>query len=257
MKSMKRKMSVFAVAALCVLALGVIAGAQGKAANVAGAWKIAMMGRNGEVTNDLTVMQSGGTLSGTFKTAQAEVPINGTIDGNNIDFTMKVTGRNGEQTNEYKGTVDGDTMKGTMSNGQRMADFTGRAQQVTARSAGRRDIAIDRAGTVGSLRAPVEVRPGALLRGLPSKLRVNRTGELQQRVSRQSGDWRSQEGPAATKLLEKPFLIASRDRIVIWRMSQRRLWFVGLGLGSARSAELAATFRSIRLPTTPVSRWFA
>lgn len=122
---MKKKITVFAAAALCVLALGVIAGAQGKAANVAGAWKITMMGRNGEVTNDLTIMQSGGTLSGTFKTAQAEVPINGTIDGNNIDFTMKVTGRNGEQTNEYKGTVDGDTMKGTMSNGQRMADFTG------------------------------------------------------------------------------------------------------------------------------------
>ena len=122
---MKRKMTAFAAAALFVLALGVIAGAQGKAANVAGAWKITMMGRNGEVTNDLTITQSGGTLTGTLKTAQAEAPINGTIDGNNIDFTAKVTGRNGEQTNEYKGTVDGDTMKGSMSNGQRLADFTG------------------------------------------------------------------------------------------------------------------------------------
>jgi hypothetical protein len=122
---MKRKIAIFAAAALFVLGLGVIAGAQGKAANVAGAWKIKMMGRNGEVTNDLTITQSGGTLTGTLKTAQAEAPINGTIDGNNIDFTVKVTGRNGDQTNEYKGTVDGDTMKGTMSNGQRMADFTG------------------------------------------------------------------------------------------------------------------------------------
>jgi hypothetical protein len=103
----------------------VIAGAQGKAANVSGAWKITQMGRNGEVTNDLALTQSGATLTGTIKNQQGEAPINGTIDGNNISFTVKRTGPNGEVTNEYKGTVDGDTMKGSMSNGQRSADFTG------------------------------------------------------------------------------------------------------------------------------------
>lgn len=121
---MRRSVVAWAGAALLAVSFAVVAGAQGKAANVAGAWKITQAGRNGDVTNDLTITQSGGTLTGTLKTQQGETPINGTIDGNNIDFTVKRTTPNGEMTNEYKGTVDGDTMKGSVAMGQRSVDWT-------------------------------------------------------------------------------------------------------------------------------------
>lgn len=121
---MRKTVVAWAGAALLVVSLAVMAGAQGKAANVAGAWKITQAGRNGDVTNDLTITQSGSTLTGTLKTAQGESPINGTVDGNNIDFMVKRTTPNGEMTNEYKGTVDGDTMKGSVTMGQRSVDWT-------------------------------------------------------------------------------------------------------------------------------------
>jgi hypothetical protein len=120
---MKRKAAALAAVALFVLALGVIAGAQGKT-DVSGAWKLTQPGRNGDVTNDVTLTQSGGMLTGTLKTQQGESPITGSVDGNNITMTVKRTTPNGEQTNEYKGTIDGDTMKGSVTMGQRTVDWT-------------------------------------------------------------------------------------------------------------------------------------
>ncbi|HXC31275.1 MAG TPA: hypothetical protein VNZ56_02295 [Verrucomicrobiae bacterium] len=116
------------VVALCCAALfAVVIAAHAQApAKVAGTWQMTNQGRNGVQTNTLTLTQDGGTLKGTMKGMNGmEIPLdNGTVSGNNIDFTVTRQGRNGEVKVEYKGTVDGDTIKGTFQQGENSVDWT-------------------------------------------------------------------------------------------------------------------------------------
>ena len=95
-------------------------------AKVAGTWTMMNEGRNGVQTNTLTITQDGGTIKGTMKGMNGmEIPLeNGTVMGNNIDFTVTRMGRNGDVKVEYKGTVAGATMKGTFQQGQNSVDWT-------------------------------------------------------------------------------------------------------------------------------------
>ena len=121
-------MKIKAVGLCCaaLFALVVMVAQAQAAAKVAGTWEMSNQGRNGVQTNTLTITQDGGTLKGTMKGMNGmEIPLeNGTISGNNIDFTVTRMGRNGEVKVEYKGTVDGDTMKGTFQQGQNSVDWT-------------------------------------------------------------------------------------------------------------------------------------
>jgi len=121
---MKRKIIAMASAALFLLTLGVIARAQDKAGNVAGTWQLTMQGRNGEVTQAMTIEQKGGTITGSIKAQNGEAALTGTVDGKTITFTTKRQGQNGEITQEFKGTLDGDSIKGTVTTGQRSGDFS-------------------------------------------------------------------------------------------------------------------------------------
>jgi len=125
LSKMKNKAVALCCAALFAFALVVVAQAQAPA-KVAGTWVMTNQGRNGVQTNTLTVTQDGGTLKGTMKGETGpEIPLeNGTVTGNNIDFTVTRQGRNGEVKVEYKGTVDGNTMKGTFQQGQNSVDWT-------------------------------------------------------------------------------------------------------------------------------------
>jgi len=120
-------MKIKAVVSCCAVLLAFVMVAQAQApAKVAGAWEMTNQGRNGPVTNTLTLTQDGGTLKGTMKGMNGmEIPLeNGTVTGNNIDFTVTRMGRNGEVKVEYKGTVDGNTMKGTFMQGENSVDWT-------------------------------------------------------------------------------------------------------------------------------------
>ena len=127
---MKNKIIALSSVVLLVLALGVITHAQAPA-KVAGTWVMTNQGRNGVVTNTLTITQDGGTLKGTMKAENGnEVMLDsGTVSGNNIAFTVTRQGRNGEVKVEYKGTVTGDTMMGTFQAGQNSVDWSAKRSQ--------------------------------------------------------------------------------------------------------------------------------
>jgi hypothetical protein len=120
-------MRIKAVALCCAVLFSFVMVAQAQApAKVAGTWEMTNQGRNGVVTNTLTLTQDGGTLKGTMKGMNGmDIPLeNGTVSGNSIDFTVTRMGRNGEVKVEYKGTVDGDTIKGTFMQGENSVDWT-------------------------------------------------------------------------------------------------------------------------------------
>ena len=119
------KIKVVVLCSAVLFAFVMVAQAQAPA-KVAGIWEMTNQGRNGVVTNTLTLTQDGGTLKGTMKGMNGmEIPLeNGTVSGNSIDFTVSRMGRNGEVKVEYKGTVDGNTMKGTFMQGENSVDWT-------------------------------------------------------------------------------------------------------------------------------------
>ncbi len=122
---MKNKVVALCCVALFAFAFVVVAQAQAPA-KIAGTWTMSNQGRNGVQTNTLTITQDGGTIKGTMKGMNGmEIPLeNGTVMGNNIDFTVTRAGRNGDVKVEYKGTVDGPAMKGTFMQGQNSVDWT-------------------------------------------------------------------------------------------------------------------------------------
>jgi hypothetical protein len=119
------KIKVVAICCAVMFAVVMVSHAQAPA-KVAGAWEMTNQGRNGVVTNTLTLTQDGATLKGTMKGMNGmEIPLeNGTVSGNSVDFTVTRTGRNGEVKVEYKGTVDGNSMKGTFMQGENSVEWT-------------------------------------------------------------------------------------------------------------------------------------
>lgn len=102
--------------------------AQGKPAEVAGAWDMVQEGRNGPLHQTLTIQQTGTALKGSIKGPNDEIPITGSIAGNKITFSLKFTGRNGEETHEYEGTVTADAMSGTMKVDERSIEWSAKRQ---------------------------------------------------------------------------------------------------------------------------------
>src|ERR1035441_6567413 len=101
----------FACGMLLILAGNNLAAAD--AANVAGSWELSSQGRNGPMTSILTIQQDGGTIKGTLKGRRGDAPLEGTVTGNNVSFTVKRQNQNGKtMVMEYTATVDGDSLKG-------------------------------------------------------------------------------------------------------------------------------------------------
>jgi len=85
--------------------------------NVAGAWEMTSQGRNGPMTQTLTIQQDGATIKGTLKGQRGEMPFEGTVEDNKISFSIKRQTQNGDtMVLEYTGTVDGDSIKGKVHN---------------------------------------------------------------------------------------------------------------------------------------------
>jgi len=97
-----------------LLMLGLPTFAQETPANVAGTWQMTSEGRNGPMTQTLTIQQDGGTIKGTLSGPRGDTPFEGTVAGNKISFTIKRETPNGTFTLEYSATVDGDSMEGTI-----------------------------------------------------------------------------------------------------------------------------------------------
>jgi hypothetical protein len=101
----------FACGALLVWAGNVLAADE--PVKVAGTWEMTSEGRNGPMTQTLTIQQDGSTIKGTLTGRRGEAPLEGTVTGNKVSFTVKRQTQSGDtMVFEYTGTVDGDSIKG-------------------------------------------------------------------------------------------------------------------------------------------------
>jgi hypothetical protein len=82
-------------------------------AKVDGTWDMEAKNSRGTFNRTLTLKQDGSTIKGILTGISGTSPLEGSVNGNKISFTVKRETPNGTFTMEYTGTVDGDTMKGT------------------------------------------------------------------------------------------------------------------------------------------------
>jgi hypothetical protein len=87
--------------------------------NVTGDWEITTQSPRGERTSDIHFEQEGEKLTVTMQIMGEEVTAEGTVKGNNIEWSVTRSTQRGEFTITYKGTVEGDTMSGEAE----MGDF--------------------------------------------------------------------------------------------------------------------------------------
>ncbi len=108
--------------ALCAMALLVIPMSL-LAADVTGDWEMTSQGRQGPRTQDIHFKQDGEKITVTMQGFRGnEMTGEGTIKGNDIEWTFSFTTQRGDMTLAYKGKVEGDTMSGTVQ----MGDFGSR-----------------------------------------------------------------------------------------------------------------------------------
>lgn len=112
---MNRKSTFLALAVAfgVLLTWGGTATAADEPAKVAGTWEMSVQGRRGTFTQTLTIQQDGSTIKGTVKGERGEAPLEGSVAGNKITFTIKRETPNGAFTIEYTGTLEADSLKGT------------------------------------------------------------------------------------------------------------------------------------------------
>jgi hypothetical protein len=83
-------------------------------AKVAGTWEMTFAGPMGTRTQTLKIQQDGSAIKGTITGRRGESPLEGSLTGNKISFTVTRETPNGTFKLDYTGTVDGDAMKGTV-----------------------------------------------------------------------------------------------------------------------------------------------
>ncbi len=106
-----KKLSTLLLSA-ALLALAAPARAQ-ETVDVTGEWEIAAETPRGTQTRTITFEQHGDSLSGTMETRMGTTPIHeGSVNGNEISFTMVFTRGDQSMEMKYTGTVEADEMSG-------------------------------------------------------------------------------------------------------------------------------------------------
>lgn len=82
--------------------------------DVSGAWDVEVQTEQGSGSPAFTFKQDGEKLTGTYKGLLGESMLAGTVKGDKIEFSFKVSGQV-EGTVTYTGTTDGKTMQGKLS----------------------------------------------------------------------------------------------------------------------------------------------
>jgi hypothetical protein len=86
----------------------------GDKVDVTGAWSVTVETEAGSGNPSFTLKQEGEKLTGKYKGTFGEADLTGTVKGDKIEFSFKVTGQI-EGTITYTGTTDGKTMKGKVN----------------------------------------------------------------------------------------------------------------------------------------------
>jgi hypothetical protein len=83
------------------------------AANVAGTWDMEVNSQEGIARPSITLGQEGDRISGTYHGKMGDSPLNGTLSGNEIRFSVTLKFQEVSYAVVYSGTVTEDSMKGT------------------------------------------------------------------------------------------------------------------------------------------------
>ncbi len=84
----------------------------GGATNVTGAWSGSVETSQGSGTPTFTFKQDGETLTGTYSGQLGDAPLKGTVKGNDIAFSAKVSFSGQDLELKFTGKIEGNTMKG-------------------------------------------------------------------------------------------------------------------------------------------------
>ena len=102
-----------AAAATLVFSFAALAGD----VNVTGKWMMNVETQAGTGAPTFDLKQEGETITGQYSGQLGEAPVTGTVKGNELTMTFKVSGQGQELVVVYTGTVEGETMKGKVSLG--------------------------------------------------------------------------------------------------------------------------------------------
>ena len=88
------------------------------AADITGKWNAAVETEAGSGTPNFTFKQSGDSLTGTYSGQLGEAPITGTVKGDDVEFSFKISPQGDAITVKYKGKLTGDKqIKGSVDLG--------------------------------------------------------------------------------------------------------------------------------------------
>jgi hypothetical protein len=94
--------------------------------SVEGKWNLKIQTPMGEQTPTLTLVAKGNALSGTFAGARGTANFDGgTIDGNNIAFTVKIEAMGQTFSLECQAAIDGDKISGEIKSPMGPTRFSG------------------------------------------------------------------------------------------------------------------------------------
>jgi len=62
----------------------------------------------------MTIKQDGSTISGSLESDRGDEDLQGSVEGNDIHFTVSINTPRGAMTLKYSGKVQGDSMRGTL-----------------------------------------------------------------------------------------------------------------------------------------------
>ncbi len=112
---------VLVVLAVCMFVAAMPAFSQDAAkpapANVAGAWDTTLESPQGPMQVVTTIKQDGEKITGTQASPMGEAPLEGTIVGNEIKYTIKIDMQGNQMVISFTAKVDGDAMTGTFDFG--------------------------------------------------------------------------------------------------------------------------------------------
>jgi hypothetical protein len=87
-------------------------------ANVAGEWDFQVETQAGTGTPHFSLKQDGANVTGNYKGQLGEAPVTGTVQGNELTLSFKVSPQGSELAVTYVGTVDGNSIKGKVTLGE-------------------------------------------------------------------------------------------------------------------------------------------
>ena len=86
--------------------------------DVTGTWTMTVETAMGSGSPTFTLTQEGQTVTGTYEGYFGEVPVAGTIEGDEVTLSIEVNAQGQDMKIDYVGTVDGDTMTGKVVFGE-------------------------------------------------------------------------------------------------------------------------------------------